>query len=127
MEKIEKACTSLNSCEKCSSFNITTQSVIEEESLQINDNCTKYLNSSFDPITKVYLDENTISFNQTRCCLGNRILLYNKGKCCSKINLILYVNSEIFSFILLTPCQGKSSLEVILDTVIIDEGCGNFR
>lgn len=107
MEKIEKACTSLNSCEKCSSFNITTQSVIEEESLQINDNCTKYLNSSFDPITKVYLDENTISFNQTRCCLGNRILLYNEGKCCSKINLILYVNSEIFSFILLTPCQGK--------------------
>lgn len=82
MEKIEKACTSLNSCEKCSSFNITTQSVIEEKSLQITDNCTKYFNSSFDPITKVNFDENTIFFNQTRCCLGNRTLLYNKGNLC---------------------------------------------
>ena len=78
MEKnIIKDCTYANSCRECSTFTID-EHIDNAASMKIwwTETCNKTNEYSPETIVEIEITNKTLSFNQTRCCEGQRTLFF---------------------------------------------------
>ena len=78
MEKnITKHCTYANSCRECSFF-IIDQRLDNAANIWWNETCSNYIMQEYGPVTtvKIGITNEILSYNQTRCCKGQRTLFF---------------------------------------------------
>ncbi|XP_022338206.2 uncharacterized protein LOC111133813 isoform X1 [Crassostrea virginica] len=81
MEKnITKHCTYANTCRECSLF-IIDQRLDNAANIWWNETCSNYIIKEYEPVTKVKIGitNEILSYNQTRCCNGQRTLFFTES------------------------------------------------
>ena len=76
MEKnIIKDCTYANSCRECSTFTID-EHIDNAGNIWWNETCSNTTNYCPMTTVKIEITNETLLFNQTRCCKGQRTLFF---------------------------------------------------
>ncbi|XP_078335311.1 uncharacterized protein LOC111133813 isoform X2 [Crassostrea virginica] len=130
MEKnITKHCTYANTCRECSLF-IIDQRLDNAANIWWNETCSNYIIKEYEPVTKVKIGitNEILSYNQTRCCNGQRTLFFtvtsvNNSTATSMINSTDFqdpgISKGLSIQLLLTVAIVATAVLVLITTVSI--------